>query len=151
MFCLQALSSVVHFSNYFFDSSECSSVLGSSGCTNRWNLGLWRHLLDISFLLLIIFPGSFTHKWKIASFSWLHRWHLGVPNVGTHVTGFACHSLLIVQVLRINLVEGLGKLWRMCAWWAANESDFSPFLIKSWTSVWCCCIRAFNVCCVDPM
>ena len=103
-------ASVVHFSNYFFDSSECSSVLGSSGCTNRWNLGLWRHLLVISFLLLIILPGSFTHRWNIASLSWLQRWHLGVPKVGTHATGLACHTFQMFMVLPINFGGWVGEV-----------------------------------------
>ena len=85
---------------------------------------MWRHLLVNSFLLLISLAEWVLHMWNIASFSWLHRWHLGVPKVGTQDMGLACQDLWIFTVLRINLFGGFGKFCNTSAKCEANVVDF---------------------------
>ena len=91
---------------------------------NRWNLGLCRHLEVISDLWLINRSGYFLYIWKMASFSWLHSWHFGVPNVDMHVIGLACHTFLN-SIAHLNVrFGGLLKFWNAHAKCEANESDF---------------------------
>ena len=84
---------------------------------NRWNFGLCWHFEVNRF-------GYFRYIWKMASFSWLQRWHFGVPNVEMHVIGFACHTFWN-SIAHLNVqFWGLLKFWNAHAKCEANESNF---------------------------
>jgi len=109
----KATASVVFLLVYWTFSTphECSSVLVYTCCINRWNCGLWRQVLVISLRWLISFPGFFLYVLKIAIFSWVQRWHLGVPKVLTQVRGFSCQILVSLMQCLCNLLLGS---WKFC-------------------------------------
>ena len=80
-------------------------------------------------------------------------------------------SLKILQLVFVNyFISPIGTIWfttlnfmhlrkyvrsvvdlKCCLKWAANESDFCPFLIRRWTSEKWPSILFLNVCCVLPI
>ena len=116
---------------------------------NIWKVVLCRKVSYISKLLFISATHLSRRFLRIFKFSSIHRLKLGFLNYFIAPIGLIWFTISNSINLRKSVSDVL--YWKCCLEWAANESDFCPFLRRHWTSEKQPSIIFLNECCVLPI